>query len=514
MAKRPTVLIVRDGWGHREENEHNAIAIARTPVADALMAEWPHTLIAASGEDVGLPAGVMGNSEVGHLNLGAGRVVWQEVTRIDRSIREGTFFENAALLTAFRHVEKTGGALHLMGLISDGLVHSAPNHYRALLEMAAKQGLPAERVHFHALTDGRDTPPKSAEKHLAFVLEHMQKYGTGRVATVSGRYYAMDRDKRWDRVERFHRCVTLGEGHRAADGPAAIRAAYDRGETDEFIEPTKITDASGEPIGLFASGDALIYLNFRADRTREFCHSLVDADFAGFARAATPAVHLVTMTHYEDTFDVPEAFPPQRLANIYADALASAGRTSFRTAETEKYAHVTFFFNGGIEKPWPHEERALVKSPPVATYDLQPEMSAPEVTKVAVKAIRSGKYDALVMNYANCDMVGHTGIETAAVAAVEAVDSGVGECVKAVLDMKGTVLVAADHGNAEEMWDEENGQPCTAHTTNPVPCILVGERYRGAKLREGGRLADVAPTLLMDLGLEVPPEMEGRSLVE
>ena len=411
MASRgPVVLIVMDGWGVRAERDHNAVLLAGTPRYDGLVARYPATQICASGQDVGLPAGVMGNSEVGHLNLGAGRVVWQEITRIDKAIADGPFFANRALAGAARRAKQKGSQFHLMGLTSDGCVHSSDRHYRALLELARREGLARKQVCFHALLDGRDTPPNSGADHVARVVEWTRELGVGRVVTVSGRYYAMDRDKRWDRVEKFHRAITLGEGVRGADPVQAIRDSYAKGVTDEFVLPTKITGADGKPLGLLADGDEVIFFNFRADRAREICHALVDAEFAGFVRERRPEVTVTGMTHYEEGLAAAAAFPPQSMAGIYADVLAGAGKKCFRTAETEKYAHVTFFFNGGVEPPWPGEERCLVQSPKVATYDLQPEMSAPEVARRAVEAVESGRFDAAVMNFANGDMVGHTGV--------------------------------------------------------------------------------------------------------
>jgi 2,3-bisphosphoglycerate-independent phosphoglycerate mutase len=510
----PVVLIIMDGWGVRRERDKNAIALAGTPRYDELVARYPSTELICSGEDVGLPRGVMGNSEVGHLNLGAGRVVWQDVTRIDRAIREGPFFTNAALAGAARRAKQKGSQLHLMGLTSDGCVHSSDRHYKALLELAKREGLSREQVCFHALLDGRDTPPNSGAAFVEQVVAWTKEIGVGRVVTVSGRYYAMDRDKRWDRVEKFHRTITLGEGVLAADPVAAIRASYGKEVTDEFMLPTKIAGSDGRPLGLLADGDEVIFFNFRADRAREICHAFVDAEFTGFQREKTPKLTVTGMTRYEKGLGTAAAFPPQSMAGLYADVLSGAGRTCFRTAETEKYAHVTFFFNGGVEQPWPGEERCLVPSPKVATYDLQPEMSAPEVARKAVEAVGSGKYDAVVMNFANCDMVGHTGILDAAIKAVRVVDEGVGKVVDATLKMSGTALVTADHGNAEEMWDYKTNQPHTAHTTNPVPFIVAGERFKGKKLRAGGRLADVAPTVVEVLGLANSAEMDGKSLLQ
>ena len=513
-ARGPVVLIIMDGWGIRHEKENNAILLAGAPNVEELSARYPSTEIISYGEDVGLPQGVMGNSEVGHLNIGAGRVVWQDVTRIDRAIREGDFFTNEALASAVRRAGQKGTGLHLLGLTSDGCVHSADRHYRALLELAAREGLAGDKVFFHAVLDGRDTPPKSGVGYVRTVVDWIREIGVGRVATVSGRYWAMDRDKRWDRVEKFHRAITLGEGHQCSGAVEAVEAAYRRGETDEFVLPTKIVGKDGKPLGLLADGDEIIFFNFRADRAREICHALVDDDFAGFKRERFPRVTVTGMTEYEKGLATRAAFHRQSMAGLYTDLLAGAGKKQFRTAETEKYAHVTFFFNGGVEKPWPGEERLLVPSPKVATYDLQPEMSAPEVARQAVAHIEGGAFDAVIMNFANGDMVGHTGILEAAAKAVRAVDDGVGRVVAATLAAGGTALITADHGNCEQMWDATSGQPHTAHTTNPVPCILAGERFKGSRLRAGGRLADLAPTLAELLGLEPTAEMEGKSLLK
>jgi 2,3-bisphosphoglycerate-independent phosphoglycerate mutase len=513
-AKSPVALIIMDGWGIRREKENNAVLLAGAPHVEELAAAYPSTEVISFGEDVGLPEGIMGNSEVGHLNLGAGRVVWQDVTRIDRSIRESDFFENEALAGAVRRAKANGTQLHLMGLTSDGCVHSSDRHYRALLELAKREGLGREQVCFHALLDGRDTPPTSGAGYVRTVVEWTKEIGVGRVVTVSGRYYAMDRDKRWDRVEKYHRAITLGEAVLNADPVAAIEKSYEGGVTDEFVLPVKIVGPEGEPLGLVSDGDEVIFFNFRADRARQICHALVDGDFSGFAREKFPSVTVTSMTQYQKGLDTRIAYPKLNMEGLYADCLAGAGLKQFRTAETEKYAHVTFFFNGGVEKPWPGEERLLVPSPKVATYDLQPEMSAKQVADAADENIRGGKFDAVVMNFANGDMVGHTGILEAAVKAVRAVDAGVGKVIRAVREVGGEAIITADHGNCEEMWDYRTDQPHTAHTTNPVPCILVSERMKGRKLRAGGRLADLAPTLLELLGLEPSAQMEGKSLLE
>jgi 2,3-bisphosphoglycerate-independent phosphoglycerate mutase len=507
------MLLIMDGWGENPKKEYNAVRLANTPNWNAITAKYPYVQLRASGEDVGLPAGIMGNSEVGHLNLGAGRIVWQEITRISKAIREGAFFENEALVGAFKRAKETGGAVHLIGLVSDGCVHSAPDHYYALLDLAKKQNFPGKRVFAHCLMDGRDTPPTSGAGHVAEYVKRMKATKIGQVATISGRYWAMDRDKRWDRVEKAYRCLVYGEGVFERDPVEAVKNAYSRNETDEFIKPIKMVDKDGKPIGLIKSGDSVIFFNYRGDRPRELSHAFVDDVFTAFDRGQRLDLHYVTMTEYEKDLKVRAAFPPQKLTNILADVAAAKGLTQFRTAETEKYAHVTFFFNGGVEQPWPGEDRLLIPSPKVATYDLQPEMSAPEVTRNAVERILSGKYDLIVLNFANGDMVGHTGILQAAIKAVETVDDGIGKIVDAILKMQGHVIVTADHGNCEEMWDYANNQPHTAHTTNPVPCVLVGADTPGMKLRADGRLADIAPTLLDLMGIEPPAEMEGKSLI-
>jgi 2,3-bisphosphoglycerate-independent phosphoglycerate mutase len=513
-AKSPVALIIMDGWGINPEKEYNAIAQAGSPNIDELKASYPHTEILCSGKDVGLPPGIMGNSEVGHLNLGAGRVVWQDITRIDRAIADGDFFENQALSSAMARAKKAGSQLHLMGLTSDGCVHSCDRHYKALLEMARDHGLSRQQVCFHAILDGRDTPPKSGIGFLKTLSQWMQEIGVGHIVTVSGRFWAMDRDKRWERVEKFYQAITSGQAEQCTDPLTAVQNAYHRDETDEFVAPTKICAPGGQPLGLLDSGDEIIFFNYRADRAREICHALINPDFNGFQRKTFPAVTITGLTKYQEGLDTQVAFPKQNMNGLYADVLASAGKSQFRTAETEKYAHVTFFFNGGVEKPWPLEDRLLVPSPKVNTYDLQPEMSAEAVANAAIESIKSGKYDALIMNFANGDMVGHTGIMEAAVKAVRTVDQQVGRVVKALLETGGQAFVTADHGNCEQMWDPASQQPHTAHSTNPVPGILVSKSVKGKSLRSGGRLADIAPTLIELLGLDVSPEMDGRSLLQ
>jgi len=523
----PVALIIMDGWGIAPPGETNAIHLARTPVWDRLEREYPCTEISATGRDVGLPAGLMGNSEVGHLNLGSGRVVWQEITRIDRTIEDGSFFSNPALLAAVAGARASGGRLHLMGLLSDGGVHSAERHYFALLELARRAGLAGARVAFHCYLDGRDTPPNSGRGYVRALEAKMKELGVGRIATVIGRYWAMDRDKRWERVERAYRCLTAGAGRVCSSGAEAVETAYKLDQTDEFVEPVLVCPPGAEEL-LIRDGDAVLCFNFRGDRPREILHALTDAEFTHFTREVKPELAgYTTMTEYEKGLGDAVAFPPVGLRGILADVAAASSLRQFRTAETEKYAHVTFFFNGGVEAPWPGEERRLIPSPRVATYDLQPEMSAPKVARAAAAAIRSGKYGLVVMNFANGDMVGHTGVLESAVQAVEAVDAGLGVVLKALAAAGGEALVTADHGNAEQMWDAEHDLPHTAHTTNPVPLALFSARYKDRKLRggrstgsrpragsRGGRLADVAPTLLELLGLAPSEEMEGGSLVE
>ncbi|MDK2927665.1 MAG: 2,3-bisphosphoglycerate-independent phosphoglycerate mutase [Bacillota bacterium] len=508
-ALRPVVLIVLDGWGERREREGNAVALARTPNLESYVQKYPHALLGAAGEDVGLPAGQMGNSEVGHLNLGAGRIVYQELTRISRAIRTGEFFTNPVLTAAM--AQARGRSLHLLGLLSDGGVHSHIEHLFALLELARESGL--DKVCVHAFLDGRDVPPACAERYLKELEEKCAALGVGEIASISGRYYAMDRDKRWERTALAYRALVAGEGETAPSAQAALQAAYARGETDEFVRPTVLVRPDGSPRGRIADGDTVIFFNFRPDRARQLSHALVDADFGGFDRGpAPPRVHFVCLTQYEETLPAPVAFPPEELHATLGECLAERGLRQLRIAETEKYAHVTFFFSGGEEKPFPGEERRLVPSPKVATYDLKPEMSAYEVTAAVLEELAAEKFDLVVLNYANADMVGHTGDLPAAIRAVEAVDDCLGRVVPAVLKQGGAVLITADHGNAEEMMDPATGQPHTAHTTNPVPFILVTPEPAAWGVRPG-RLADVAPTILELLGLPRPAAMTGRLLL-
>ena len=501
--KKPLVLMILDGFGIAPV-EGNAIAAAKKPNLDKIFAENPHTQIGASGMDVGLPDGQMGNSEVGHTNIGAGRIVYQELTRITKSAQDGDMDKNPALVKAMENAKNNGKALHLMGLLSDGGVHSHNTHLYALLEMAKRMGL--EKVFVHCFMDGRDVPPSSGKDYVAQLLEKLEEIGVGKVATVMGRYYAMDRDNRWERVEKAYAAMVYGEGEQADCPLCAMQNSYDQEVTDEFVIPTVCKGA--EPI---SEGDSVIFYNFRPDRAREITRTLVDPDFTGFERKKGffPLTY-VCMTQYDATMpNVNVAYKPESLDNTFGEYISNKGLTQLRIAETEKYAHVTFFFNGGVEKQYPGEDRILVKSPAVATYDLQPEMSAYEVTDKMVEAVKSGKYDALILNYANCDMVGHTGVFEAAVKAVEAVDTCVGRVVEAVKEMGGCVLLTADHGNADRMVDTD-GSPFTAHTTNPVPFCVIN---RPCQLREGGRLADIAPTMLKILELPQPAEMTGESII-
>ena len=493
-----------DGFGLRQETEGNAIRAAATPRLDQFFREYAHTTLRASGLDVGLPDGQMGNSEVGHTNIGAGRVVFQDLPRITKSIQDGTFFENDAYIEAMDDCKERGGALHVFGLLSDGGVHSHITHIFALLEMAKRRGL--SEVFFHCFLDGRDVPPASGKGYVEQLVNKCKELGLGQVATVMGRFYAMDRDKRWDRLQRAYDAIVLGVGEQNADPVDAVQKSYDAGVTDEFVEPVVCTKE-----GKVKEGDSVIFMNFRPDRAREITRCFVDPAFTDVERkhGYFPVTYVCT-TEYDATMpNVLIAFPHRELENIFGDYIARQGYTQLRIAETEKYAHVTFFFNGGAEQVFPGEDRCLIPSPKVATYDLQPEMSAPEVTEEAVKRIESGKYDVIILNFANCDMVGHTGVFDAAVKAVEAVDEGVGKVVEATTRMGGVSLITADHGNADRMLDEDGTTPYTAHTTNLVPFYIVGA---DVKLRDG-RLADIAPTMLDLMGLEKPAEMDGETLI-
>jgi 2,3-bisphosphoglycerate-independent phosphoglycerate mutase len=504
--RRPVVLVVLDGWGYRTEREGNAIALARTPTWDALWSRAPRTLIEASGLAVGLPEGQMGNSEVGHLNLGAGRVVPTDLVRITLAIRDGSFFENPVLKALCREVRERGTTLHLCGLIGNGGVHAVDEHLFGLFDLAERERLP--KVALHALLDGRDTLPRSALEFMRQTVDRAR--GRASVASLGGRYYGMDRDKRWPRTELWYRAMVRGEGGRATDPIEAIQEAYDRGESDEFIKPVVI-ERDGRPIAQVRDGDGLLFFNFRADRMRQIVRAFTEVGFDGFDVSDRPSVSVASMTMYDETFTIPVAFPPFVLSRIVAEVLSERGKTMFRTAETEKYAHVTYFFNGGFETPYPGEERLLVPSQKVATYDLAPRMSAPGVTDVLCRAIEQREHDFILCNYANGDMVGHTGVLRAGIAAVETVD----ECLARVLASAergaARVIVTADHGNCEMMIDPATGGPHTAHTTNPVPIVIVdpdGDR----PLRSGGALQDVGPTVLAMLGVDQPPEMSGVDL--
>jgi 2,3-bisphosphoglycerate-independent phosphoglycerate mutase len=504
-AQRPVVLVVLDGWGYRPEREGNAVALATTPTWDTLWGRRSRTLLAASGLRVGLPEGQMGNSEVGHLNLGAGRVVLQDLVRVDTSIADRSFFHNEALQLACRSARESGGTLHLVGLIGDGGVHAVDRHLWALLDLTEAERVP--RVALHALLDGRDTLPRSALGFMEETLRHTR--GRAEVASVSGRYYAMDRDRRWARTELFYRAAVDGTGPQGTDPLTVIRDAYGRGESDEFILPTVIAPG-GTPMAPMRDGDVVIFFNFRSDRMRQITRALTEPGFAEFDIARRPALRTVTMTQYDQRFALPIAFAPTSMAHIIADVLSARGMTTFRTAETEKYPHVTYFFNGGEETAYPGEERVLVPSQKVATYDLMPEMSAAGVTDVLCGAIEAKNHDFILCNYANGDMVGHSGSLPATIRAVETVDQCLARVVAAAGRARARLIVTADHGNCEQMIDPETGGPHTAHTTNPVPLVLVADEQ--PPLRQGGALCDVGPTLLHLLGVEVPREMTGVDL--
>ncbi len=505
--KKPLLLCILDGYGMNTAADGNAIKTAKTPNMDKLMAENPYTSLDASGMAVGLPDGQMGNSEVGHTNIGAGRIVYQELTRITKSIGDGDFYTNEALLGAIKNCKEKNSALHIMGLLSDGGVHSHNTHIYALVRLAQREGL--SKVYLHCFLDGRDVPPASGKDYVAALSDELANIGCGKIATVMGRYYAMDRDNRWERVSKAYEAMVLGIGEPADDAVKAVQRSYDNEVTDEFVIPVVVKE-NDAPVGVIAEGDSVIFANFRPDRAREITRVLVDTEFDGFAREYKP-LYYVCMTQYDKTMpNVEVAFKPQTLDNTLGEYLAKQGLTQLRIAETEKYAHVTFFFNGGVEAASEGEDRALIASPKVATYDLKPEMSAYEVTEEALKRIESDKYDVIILNFANCDMVGHTGVFDAAVQAVQAVDECLGKVTDAILARGGIALITADHGNADQMVDPENGEAFTAHTTFPVPFVVAGT---DCKLREGGCLADIAPTMLQILGLPQPGEMTGKSLI-
>ena len=510
MSKKPVVLMVLDGYGITDKTEGNAIYMANTPVMDKLMAECPYVRGNASGLAVGLPDGQMGNSEVGHMNIGAGRIIYQDLTSITKAIEDGDFFENEAMLEAIENCKKNNSDLHLWGLLSDGGVHSHNTHLYGILELCKKQGF--DRVYVHPFLDGRDTPPASGKDYVAALVDKMQEIGVGKVASISGRYYAMDRDNNWDRVEKAYAAMVYGEGVKAADPVQAVADSYANDKTDEFVLPTVI-EADGKPVATVKANDSVIFFNFRPDRAREITRAFCADEFTGFEREKRLDLTYVCFTEYDETIpNKSVAFKKEEITNTFGEYLAAHNMTQARIAETEKYAHVTFFFNGGVEEPNKGEDRILVKSPKVATYDLKPEMSAYEVCDKLTDAIRSQKYDVIIINFANPDMVGHTGVESAAIQAVEAVDECVGKAVEALKEVDGQMFICADHGNAEQLVDYETGEPYTAHTTNPVPFILVNADP-SYTLREGGCLADIAPTLIELMGMEQPKEMTGKSLL-
>jgi 2,3-bisphosphoglycerate-independent phosphoglycerate mutase len=506
---RPLLLIILDGWGYSEDEKYNAIRAARTPVWDGLWSKYPHTLLSCSGAEVGLPTGQMGNSEVGHLNLGAGRVVYQEYTRVSRSVKTGSFFSNGTLTDAVDQAIEKNSAIHILGLLSPGGVHSHEEHIHAMAELAVKRGV--KKVYLHAFLDGRDTPPRSAAESIRLMQEKFDELGHGRIASIIGRYYAMDRDHRWPRIQAAYELITgCRTDFRAPDAATALQMAYDRDETDEFVRATAIIPQGKEQVQV-RDDDVMIFMNYRSDRARQITRPFIEEDFDQFERCVTQKLaRFVSLTEYNHDYNIPVAFPPERLKNVFGDYISQLGLHQLRIAETEKYAHVTFFFNGGREEPFEWEDRILVPSPHVATYDEQPEMSAREVTDNLIEAIESKRYDVIICNFANPDMVGHTGIFEATVKAIETLDSSLGRLVGTIHSMGGEMLITADHGNAEQMRDEGTDQPQTAHTTNPVPFLYFGDRP--LTMDTSGTLADVAPTMLSLLGLEKPPEMIGHSL--
>ena len=505
----PLVLVVLDGWGLREEREGNAIKLARTPIYLELLDRFAHSSLQASEEHVGLPEGQMGNSEVGHITMGAGRIVYQDLTRIDKSVKDGDFFEKPALVDAMTRCQGDKHALHLVGLVSPNGIHSHTRHLNALIAMAARVGL--TRVFVQGFTDGRDTSPAGGAGFFGELEEVMRKAGTGRIASVGGRYYGMDRDHRWERTKKAYDAIVSGQGPRSRSAVEYIRKSYETGVSDEFVVPGTMVDAADEPIGPIRDGDSVIFFNFRSDRARQLTRALALDPFDGFERNPHHAIHMTTITQYDRTFTFPVVFPPQSLTGSFAEVMAAQNMTNLRVAETEKYPHVSYFFNCGIEKPYPGEDRILVPSPKVATYDLQPEMSAQGITDNLVNDVEGRKHDVIICNFANADMVGHTGKLDAAVTAVETIDRCLGRIVKAVRDAGGILIVTADHGNAEEMWNSQLNEPHTAHTSNPVPVIVVQE-LKGLRLREGGSLRDIAPTMLGILGVAEPKEMTGKDL--
>ncbi len=516
LRQRPNVMIIRDGWGYNPnpaEDKFNAIKQAKVPTDTMLMSEYPHTLLRTYGEDVGLPEGTMGNSEVGHQNIGAGRVVYQDSVRITVSIREGDFFQNEQLLKAIQNAKTNKSKLHLMGLCSDIGVHSLLGHLYAVLEMAKRNGL--EKVYLHAFMDGRDSPPTSGAGYLSDIEKKMAEIGIGNIASVMGRFYAMDRDNRWERVQQAFECMTQGKGARASSAAEAIQASYAKEETDEFVKPVNIVGNDGNPIALVQDGDSVIFFNFRGDRPREITRAFVEAaTFKGFTRAVQPKLYYVCMTEYDATIPAPAAFEKQTAQkNIAGEYFSKLGLRQFRCAETEKYAHVTFFYNGGREAPFEGEDRQIIPSPKVQTYDLQPEMSAVGVCEEVLKRLDSQQYDVVIVNFANPDMVGHTGVLEAAIIAAQTVDTCVGRILEKVKQIGGSAVILADHGNFEKMWDFEHNMPHTAHTVGDVPFIVFDERFKGHKMAPLGRLADAVPTFLEVMGVPKPAEMTGKSLL-
>ncbi len=515
LRTRPFAIIIRDGWGYNEDpamHAYDATRVANTPTADRLNREYSWTLIRTSGEDVGLPPGTMGNSEVGHQNIGAGRIVFQESMRLTNEIRQGTFFENEELLKAIDNAKKNQSKIHFIGLASDIGVHSLLGHLYGLLEMCKRNDL--DRVFVHPLMDGRDSPPTSGKGYLTDIQSKMDEMGVGQFASVMGRFYGMDRDQRWDRVEKAYQCMRNGKGERASNAIEAIQASYDHQITDEFVEPTNITDANGNPIALVEDGDSVVFFNFRGDRPREITRAFVDPEFSAFDRGALPQLYYVCLTEYDKTIPAPVAFKkPPKMKNIVGEYWSKLGLKQFRCAETEKYAHVTFFFNDYTEPPFPGEDRQIVPSPKVRTYDEKPEMSAYEVCDQVLKRLDSNEYDVMVINFANPDMVGHTGDMQAAIKAAETVDTCVGRIIEKIEAMGGSAVVLADHGNLELMWDVTTNGPHTAHTTYPVPFIVVDKELKVCKLREDGRLADVIPTCLDIMGVSQPEEMTGKTII-
>lgn len=510
QERRPLMLIILDGWGYRKAKEGNAVLAARTPNLDRLENEYPWCFLEASGEAVGLPEGQMGNSEVGHLNIGAGRIVYQDLTRINISVRNGNFFKNPAFLNAISNVKTNSSSLHIMGLVSYGGVHSYMTHLYALIKLAQEKGI--KKVYIHAFLDGRDVPPKAGLGDIKELDAYCKENGNAKIATVSGRYYAMDRDKRWDRTKLAYDAFTRGVAlYTAPDAETAVSEAYSRGETDEFVKPAVISDPEGKPTATIQDNDSVIFFNFRPDRARQLTWAFVKDDFEGFTREERPKVYFVCMAQYDETLDLPVALPPENLKDVLGEVLSRHGLTQLRIAETEKYAHVTYFLNGGKEDCYKGEDRCLIPSPKIPTYDLKPEMSAYEVTDEVLRRILSGKYDVIVLNFANMDMVGHSGIFEAAVKAVEAVDICLGRIIEALIEKKGVALITADHGNAEKMINPETEEPFTAHTSDQVRCIYFGND--NVKALENGNLCDIAPTILELLGIPKPEEMTGKSLL-